>query len=56
LTKIESIPTGNNLGDYIFYIDIEGSVNDENIRITLDFLKTIVDVNLFGSYDILELE
>lgn len=56
LTKIESIPTGKGIGEYLFYIDIEGSVLDDNIKVTIEFLKTIVDVNLFGSYEVIKVE
>ncbi|MEF3691965.1 MAG: prephenate dehydratase domain-containing protein [Candidatus Moraniibacteriota bacterium] len=52
LTKIESIPTGIKMNDYVFYIDIEGSLEEKRITDAIEFLKTFVEVNVFGSYDI----
>jgi prephenate dehydratase len=54
LTKIESIPTGNKMNDYIFYIDIDGALEEKRITDAIEFLKTFVQVDIFGSYDIEE--
>jgi len=53
LTKIESIPTGAKMNDYIFYIDIEGDLKEQRIADALRFLKTFVEVETFGSYSVL---
>ena len=54
LTKIESIPTGEKMNDYIFYIDIEGDMQQQNMKDAIDFLQTFVDIAVLGSYNILE--
>jgi prephenate dehydratase len=51
LTKIESRPTKKALGDYLFYIDMEGHFQDETIRETLDELRPQVQMlKVLGSY------
>lgn len=52
LTKIESIPSGKKIGDYLFFIEIEGNQNDKNVKSALDFLRTIHEVYSFGSYEV----
>lgn len=52
LTKIESIPTGIKMNDYVFYIDIEGSLQEKRVTDALDFLTTFVEIDVFGSYSI----
>ena len=52
LTKIESIPTGLKMNDYVFYIDIDGSLEEKRVVDALDFLRTFVEVDVFGSYNI----
>lgn len=52
LTKIESIPTGVKMNDYVFYLDIDGSLEEKRIIDAIEFLRTFVEVNVFGSYDI----
>jgi prephenate dehydratase len=52
LTKIESIPTGVKMNDYVFYIDIEGNLKEKRVTDALDFLKTFVEVDVFGSYTV----
>lgn len=53
LTKIESIPTGKKMNDYIFYIDIDGALEEERVKSAVEFLRTFVRVELFGSYETL---
>ncbi len=53
LTKIESIPTGVKMNDYVFYLDIEGNLGEKHVQDALVFLKTFVDVDTFGSYAVL---
>ena len=39
LTKIQSRPTKRRLGEYMFFIDIDGSIEEERVRIALDCLR-----------------
>lgn len=51
LTRIESRPTKKVLGDYIFYIDIKGHIEDKLIKETLDEIKNKVRIlKILGSY------
>ncbi|MBN1134773.1 MAG: prephenate dehydratase [Methanosarcinaceae archaeon] len=51
LTRIESRPSKRALGDYIFYIDFEGHINDEVIRNALDNITSSVGMlKILGSY------
>ncbi len=51
LTKIESRPTKKNLGDYFFYIDLKGHLEDRIIKETLETVKGKVGMlRILGSY------
>jgi len=51
LTKIESRPTKQGLGDYCFAIDFEGHVADELVADCLrDLRAKVADVKFLGSY------
>jgi prephenate dehydratase len=51
LTKIQSRPTKKGLGDYMFFVDLAGHVDDENVRLALDCLRLkLRQVKLLGSY------
>jgi len=51
LTKIESRPTKKELGEYCFFVDVEGHVADERVGDALTAVKrTHRDVKLLGSY------
>ncbi|HEC56341.1 MAG TPA: prephenate dehydratase [Candidatus Syntrophoarchaeum butanivorans] len=51
LTRIESRPSKRAIGDYIFYIDFEGHVQDEIVRDALDEVRNnVADLVIFGSY------
>ena len=51
LTKIQSRPTRKALGDYCFFLDMEGHVEDENIADALKCLRCkIRQVKVLGSY------
>jgi chorismate mutase / prephenate dehydratase len=53
LTKIESRPIRRTPWEYVFYLDFEGSVNDESVRRAVDTLKERVEfVKVLGSYPI----
>lgn len=51
LTRIESLPSGKKLGNYHFYIEIEGSLEEKGILSTINELKNHVDVQYLGSYE-----
>jgi prephenate dehydratase len=51
LTKLESRPTKQGLGDYCFIIDLEGHVDDELVADCLrDLRSKLADVKFLGSY------
>lgn len=51
LTKIQSRPTKRQLGDYMFFVDCEGHVDDQNVRTALDCLRLkLREVKVLGSY------
>ncbi len=51
LTRIESRPTGDRLGDYHFSIDCEGHVDDARVGEVLVGLRRVcADVRFLGSY------
>lgn len=51
LTKIQSRPTKRQLGDYMFFVDLEGHVDDPNVRLALDCLRLkLREVKVLGSY------
>jgi prephenate dehydratase len=51
LTKIESRPSKKELGDYYFYIDLEGHASDTLIKDALKDIKAKVDtLKVLGSY------
>ena len=53
LTRIESRPSKRELGDYIFYIDFAGHINDANIKDALDNIASNVGMlKMLGSYPI----
>jgi prephenate dehydratase len=52
LNKIESRPSKDRLGEYVFYIDLEGNIKDENVEKVLNNLKKVnKKVKVFGSYE-----
>lgn len=51
LTKIQSRPTKRKLGEYMFFIDIEGSTEDEAVKTALDCLRLKLRlVKVLGCY------
>lgn len=51
LTRIESRPSRRELGDYYFYIDLEGHISDRNVSEALDAIKEkAAMVKVLGSY------
>lgn len=53
LTKLESRPSREELGDYFFFIDFKGHRKDENVESAIKELEEIArEVKLLGSYPI----
>lgn len=51
LTKIESRPTKAKFGQYIFYLDFEGSYNEKRVQSTLQKVeKSVAFMKVLGSY------
>ncbi|MDO8507790.1 MAG: prephenate dehydratase [bacterium] len=50
LSKIESRPSKGKLGDYIFYIDLEGHITEENPKKVITELEKVAFVKILGSY------
>jgi len=50
LTKLESRPTKQGLGNYCFFMDCEGHIEDELVADVLRNLKSKHDVRFLGSY------
>ena len=51
LTKLQSRPTKRALGDYMFFIDLEGHVDDENVALALSCLRLkLRAVKILGSF------
>jgi len=57
LTRIESRPTKRSLGEYLFFLDIEGSVLQPHVQAALNDLPQYTEVlKIFGNYDILSIK
>jgi prephenate dehydratase len=53
LTRIESRPRRNRLGDYVFFLDLEGGVGDPQVDDAIAALGTYCDeVRVLGSYPV----
>ena len=50
LTKIESRPSKGKLGDYIFFIDMRGSKEDQNIKEAFKIIEENFFLKVLGSY------
>jgi prephenate dehydratase len=51
LTRIESRPRRDRLGDYVFFVDLDGGVDDEPVASAVDELRSHCDqVRVLGSY------
>ncbi|MFH1071692.1 MAG: prephenate dehydratase [Candidatus Glassbacteria bacterium] len=50
LSKIESRPSKGRLGDYIFYMDLQGHQSDERVAEAIEALKKMAFVRVLGSY------
>ena len=53
LVKIQSRPTKQALGDYMFFVDLAGHVDDPHVRLALDCLRLkLREVKVLGSYPV----
>jgi prephenate dehydratase len=51
LTKLQSRPTKQQLGEYMFFVDLAGHVDDPAIALALDCLRLkLREVKVIGSY------
>lgn len=51
LTKIESRPSRNTIWEYIFFIDINGHIDDDNVRMAIDELREeCLYLKILGAY------
>ncbi len=51
LTKIESRPSKKKAWDYVFFVDLEGHIEDENVKRALELLKERTQmIKILGSY------
>lgn len=56
LSRIESRPTKRSLGEYLFFIDLEGSLTQASVQAALAELPTYTEVlKIFGNYSILSI-
>ncbi len=57
LSRIESRPTKRSLGEYLFFIDLEGNTNQESVQAALAELSAHTEVvKIFGNYDIFSIK
>ncbi len=57
LTRIESRPTKRSLGEYLFFLDLEGDTRELSITRALEELSSLTEVlKIFGNYDVLQIE
>ena len=55
LTKIQSRPTKQGLGNYMFFVDIDGSQNDVAVKTALDCLRLkLREVKVLGTYPLFD--
>tara|TARA_Y100000310_G_scaffold345853_1_gene471438 strand:+ start:21471 stop:22298 length:828 start_codon:yes stop_codon:yes gene_type:complete len=51
MTKLESRPIPENPWEYVFYVDFEGSSDDENVKLALSEMEAVsVFIKILGSY------
>ncbi len=48
MTKIESRPTGEKIGDYYFFIDFEGKQDDKRVQKVFEEIKEAADITILG--------
>ena len=53
LTMLQSRPTKRQLGDYMFFVELAGSIHDIDVQTALECLRLkLRDVKVLGSYPI----
>ncbi len=53
LTKLQSRPTKKQLGQYMFFMDLAGHLEDENVALALDCLRLkLREIKVLGSYPV----
>ncbi|GGN11927.1 prephenate dehydratase [Halarchaeum nitratireducens] len=55
LTRVESRPSGEHLGDYLFHLDVDGGLFEERTQAALEEVEEIAEngwVRRLGSYDV----
>jgi prephenate dehydratase len=50
LTKIESRPSKGKLGDYVFFIDLQGHKDDDKVKQTFSIIEKSFFLKVLGSY------
>lgn len=57
LSKIESRPTKRILGEYLFFMDLEGNLIQTTIKSGIEELSKLTkDLKIFGNYDVLKVK
>lgn len=57
LSKIESRPTKRSLGEYIFFLELEGSLQENKIQEALAELESYTEeLSIFGNYELVSVE
>lgn len=57
MSRIESRPTKRSLGDYIFFVDVEASAEDQVMQSALELLKMhTATLKNFGSYGLVDIK
>jgi prephenate dehydratase len=55
LSRIESRPSKRSLGDYLFFIDLDAGLDQDNVRRAIDILKPACETcRILGGYDIIQ--
>ena len=50
---LQSRPTKKQLGDYMFFVELDGSMHDIDVQTALDCLRLkLREVKVFGSYPV----
>jgi prephenate dehydratase len=55
LTRVESRPSGDRLGDYCFHVDVEAGLYEDRTQAALDAIEALCEdgwVRTLGSYDV----
>jgi len=56
MSRIESRPTKRALGEYLFFIDVEASANDQATQNAFKKIATYTEIfKVFGSYTVLQI-